>query len=227
MNLYGIVGFAGSGKDTVANYLCEKYRHKKVTFAGPIKDMLSVLFGWDRALIEGDTTKSRLWREEVDEWWSKKLNIPNFTPRWAMQHLGTEIIRKNFNDDLWVSLAERTFLKFDIDDNIIISDCRHPKEFELISKYNGKLIKVIRNSAANAWDKLAEYQNLADEVTLKKMNDEKRTMQHLFPYVHNSEWAWVGRKTDYIITNFGTVDQLHNEIDKFIFSEFAVSKNQH
>jgi adenylate kinase family enzyme len=226
MNLYGIVGSAGSGKDTVANYLCEKYNYKKLSFAGPIKDVLSILFGWDRKLLEGDTVNSRIWREEVDVWWAKKLNILNFTPRWAMQHIGTEVIRKYFNDEMWILIIESQMLTFDVDDNIIISDCRHPKEFDLIFRYNGKLIKVVRNTTANAWDKLAEFQNRADEVTLKQMYDEKRTMEHLFPYVHNSEWAWIGRPVSKEIPNFGSVEQLHCEIDNFLFSEFANPKNQ-
>ena len=43
-------GLAGSGKDTVANYLIEKYGFVKVSFGAVLKDVLSVAFGWPREL---------------------------------------------------------------------------------------------------------------------------------------------------------------------------------
>jgi hypothetical protein len=35
-------------------------------------------------MLEGLTLESRIKREEVDEWWSKRLNIKNLTPRWVL-----------------------------------------------------------------------------------------------------------------------------------------------
>jgi len=37
LSLVGVSGQAGSGKDTIANYLCEEYQFKKVALADPIK----------------------------------------------------------------------------------------------------------------------------------------------------------------------------------------------
>lgn len=42
--IIGLVGETGSGKDTVANYLQEKYGVKLMRFADPIKEVLGILF---------------------------------------------------------------------------------------------------------------------------------------------------------------------------------------
>src|SRR5258708_6546586 len=100
MHLIALVGFKGSGKDTAGRFLVENYGFRNFSFAESLKDALASIFCWDRALIEGDTGESRAWRETVDSWWSEKLGIPNFTPRLAMQLVGTDVFRKHFNPDL-------------------------------------------------------------------------------------------------------------------------------
>lgn len=42
--IIGLVGETGSGKDTVANYLQEKYGVRLMRFADPIKEVLGILF---------------------------------------------------------------------------------------------------------------------------------------------------------------------------------------
>jgi ABC-type glutathione transport system ATPase component len=66
--IIGIVGFIGSGKDTVADYLVNFHRFKRESFANSLKDAVSQVFGWDRELLEGRTQESREWRETKDEW---------------------------------------------------------------------------------------------------------------------------------------------------------------
>jgi hypothetical protein len=57
--------------------------------------------------MEGTTEESREWRETIDEWWSDKLMIQHFTPRWAMQNIGTELFRQHFNTDIWIFALEK------------------------------------------------------------------------------------------------------------------------
>ena len=47
MNTIGILGNIGSGKNTVAQYLATK-GCIPTSFAGPIKDLCTSVFGWDR-----------------------------------------------------------------------------------------------------------------------------------------------------------------------------------
>ena len=100
--LIGIMGLKGSGKDTVAKMLPVEW--KRMAFAETLKDIVSILFGWDRNLVEGNTEYSRKWREEVSTFWSKELDIKNFTPRLALQTLGTDVFRDHFNQDIWVKV---------------------------------------------------------------------------------------------------------------------------
>ena len=77
--IVGICGLIGSGKGTVADILVEQ-GFTKVSFADKLKDGVATIFGWDRAMLEGDTNESREWREQVDEFWTKETGR-TITPR--------------------------------------------------------------------------------------------------------------------------------------------------
>ena len=104
--IIAIAGFIGSGKDTAAEYLINNHNFTKLSFAGALKDCVSVVFGWDRVLLEGETLESRQWREQIDPWWAKRLDMPNLTPRWVLQYWGTEVCRISFHKDIWVAALE-------------------------------------------------------------------------------------------------------------------------
>ena len=67
--LIGVVGFMGSGKDTVADMLIER-GFIKDSFARTLKDAASALFGWDRDMLNGTTNESRKGREQPDPYWA-------------------------------------------------------------------------------------------------------------------------------------------------------------
>jgi hypothetical protein len=100
--IIAICGLQGSGKDTIGSYLINKYDFTKLSFAGILKDIVAILFGWDREMLEGATKESRDWREGVDSWWSEKLQIPNLSPRYVLQYFGTDLFRNHFHPDIWV-----------------------------------------------------------------------------------------------------------------------------
>ena len=56
--IIGLVGFISSGKGTCADYLVREHGFVKESFANSVKDAVSVVFGWDRQLLEGDTLLS-------------------------------------------------------------------------------------------------------------------------------------------------------------------------
>ena len=73
-NLIGFSGLASAGKDTAADYLVKKMKNcHKISFANAVKDVASILFSWDRKLLQGDTPESRKFRETKDEFWSNCL----------------------------------------------------------------------------------------------------------------------------------------------------------
>src|ERR1700682_3461688 len=125
--LIGISGFINSGKSTVAAQLTKEYGFKKDSFATSLKDACALIFDWPRDMIEGDTAESREWRDVVDQWWANRLNIPDFSPRLALQLVGTDALRNHFNEGIWFMTLENRIRK-NPEQHIVISDVRFPNE---------------------------------------------------------------------------------------------------
>lgn len=198
--IIGFCGFLGSGKDTAAEFLVNNYNFERDSFAKSLKDVLSVTFGWDRDWIEGKTPESRAWREEVDSWWAHRLNIPNFTPRFAMQHIGTDVFRNHFNNEIWVATLENRLRKSN--KNYVVSDVRFPNEIEVIKKLGGKIVRVIRGPDPE-WIDIARSANLGNSVAQLKMKELN---------IHPSEWAWLTNLIDIEIENNLSLENLFSEI---------------
>jgi hypothetical protein len=107
--IIGICGLIGSGKGTVADKLFQDYGFQPRSFASALKDGVAGIFGYDRNMLEGDTSESREAREKVDPFWSDVMGR-EITPRYILQIMGTEIMRQNFHDDIWVKIVERDFV---------------------------------------------------------------------------------------------------------------------
>jgi len=127
--IIGITGQppAGSGKDTVANYLVKHYSFVKVALADPMKRFCAEVF---------DFTDEQLWgpseqRNEPDKRFKRPLSEQNeavvkglqvprefvltpemchLTPRYALQRLGTEWGRDCYSD-VWVDYCLRVAKK--------------------------------------------------------------------------------------------------------------------
>ncbi len=203
--IIGISGFISCGKSTVANRLIEKYNFKKESFATNLKDSVAMIFDWPRNLLEGDTLESRTWRETVDPWWANKLNISDFSPRRAMQLVGTNVLRNHFNSDIWFLTFENRLRK-STDQNSVISDVRFLNEVKFIQEQNGILIKVIRGPEP-------DWMNMAKDA-LNGNEDSLHTMKTKYSYVHESEWEWVESKYDFTILNNGTIEDLEIQVDE-------------
>lgn len=202
--LYAISGFAGSGKDTIADYLIKEYQFTKVSFAASVKDAVSVIFSWDRELLEGSTLESRAWREEIDDWWATRLNIPSLTPRFVMQNFGTDIMRKHFHDDIWIASVQRKIQG--LNGRIVITDARFPNELKTVKQENGTLIRVKRGSDPD-WVESAIQYNLHPNTSTKPKKLDN---------IHPSEYSWLGTNFDYVLENNSTIVSLYEKIDKIV-----------
>ena len=207
--IIGIVGFIGSGKDTVADYLVNFHGYKRESFANSLKDAVSVVFGWDRELLEGRTKESREWRETRDEWWSKRLK-QDITPRYVLQYWGTEVVRKGFHDDMWVASLEHRLLNSHND--IVITDCRFPNEIKAIRSAGGMVVRIKRGPEPNWFDD-AKSMNRGPTRNMSWALS-KHNVEGLG--VHASETAWVGQKFDATVNNDGTLDELYSQIEREI-----------
>jgi hypothetical protein len=206
--IIGLVGFIGSGKNTVAKNLVSKYNFKQESFAHSLKDACAIVFGWPRHLLEGDTEESRVWRERKDPWWSERLGIPNFTPRYALQNIGTDTMRKHFHSDIWALSLEHRLRS--MQDDIVISDVRFPNEIDAV-RNNGGYIIFIDNGERPEWFEIAKKAHKGDVKALEMM-------ESTYSSIHESEWAWIGTQFDANVLNTGTLCQLRSETDKVIQS---------
>jgi hypothetical protein len=200
MSIIGLVGFAGSGKGAVADILVEKHGYTKLAFADSVKDATAVIFGWERALLEGDTDESREFREKSDSFWSARLGY-DLTPRLALQKMGTEAGRDVFGKDLWITSVEKKILEHE---KVVLADTRFPNEIEFIRKLYGHVIRVSRGPEPEWWD-TALIANSSKKYLL--------SMETHFPKVHLSEWAWIGTHFDYLLDNNGSIHELNANTD--------------
>lgn len=204
-SIIAICGFIGAGKDTVADYLVNFHGYRRESFANRLKDAVSVVFGWDREMLEGRTKASREWRETRDEWWSARLK-QDITPRWVLQYWGTEVVRKGFHDDMWVASLEHRLLSSK--DDIVITDCRFPNEIAALKNIGATVLRVKRGPEPDWYNAAEKYNKGIREVGWAISREELARHN-----VHASEYSWVGSDFDHVLDNNSTVDSLFRQID--------------
>jgi hypothetical protein len=208
-NIIGLVGFQGSGKDTVGSIIQELYpSYTTTSFAKPIKSALSSMFGWQAKLLEGTTEASRVWRETQDSYWTEKLGKP-ITPRLMMREFGTELIRNQFSQDFWTNRCE-LFLQ-DSKKSVVVTDVRFVNEIEMIKRLGGKIVWVRR-------DPLPDYynQSLWFNQQTKFIQFVSKPFLRKIHGVHRSERDWIGTDFDSIILNNTSIQDLTRNVTTFM-----------
>lgn len=188
--IIGICGLIGSGKGTVADILEEHHCFDKVSFADTLKNAAATIFRWDRAMLEGDTKDSREKREQVDEWWADRLGIPDFSPRYLLQYMGTEVMRNNLHPDIWVLSLERKIIECGPGD-YVVPDVRFPNEIRMIKRNGGKVWHVQRGELPDWFGQNPSH-------------------------IHASETSWNNEIFDATIYNNGTIDDLKLTVDNLL-----------
>jgi cytidylate kinase len=137
----GLAGKSGSGKDVVADYICDRYGYKKIAVADGIRDEANafVQFALGIEAAKQDLPKSFdvVLESFLQAIWAKP------TPpeiRILLQWWGTEY-RRSKDSLYWVKrLSER----LDNDEQIVVSDVRTPDEIEAIRQAGGEVWFVER-----------------------------------------------------------------------------------
>ena len=175
--LIGITGKKRSGKDTVANFLCEDYKFIRYSFADPMKKACKILFNF---------TDEQLWGKD------KELYDPRWgtTARKVLQLMGTEIFQYEFPKLMpeygkligrthWVKLFEM-FYEDNKDRDIVFSDVRFFHEIEAIRKIGGEIWVVERDIAndsddshasENEWVGIEPDELIVNNGTIKELEE--------------------------------------------------------
>lgn len=131
--IIGLIGKAGSGKSTVAQYLSNAHGFARRPMAYRLKAMINAL-GVNDNILYGNVEDKEIPLAELN----------GRTARFAMQTLGTEwgrdIMGKSFWLDLW--MRDVAFLP-----RIVCDDVRFENEADAIRKIGGYLIKVERTGS--------------------------------------------------------------------------------
>ncbi len=194
--IISLSGLAGAGKDTVADYLCSQHGYQRISFAAPLKDACAAIFGWDREMLEGRTAAARAAREVPDEWWSARLDRPGFSPRKALQCLGTDVLRSHFHADLWLAALEHRITAAGPEERFVITDCRFENELACLRALGAAIWWIWRGDFPTWWDTARRGETV--------------------PEIHVSETLWVSKvvgSTDAVeIANNGTLAELQEKV---------------
>ena len=213
--IIGLVGWIGSGKNTVADILATQHSYKKDSFAAPLKDATANIFNWPRKTLEGDTDHSRHFRECVDPYWANKLQIKNFTPRLALQIVGTELFREHFHPKIWLDSLEHRYIAGG-QKPTIVTDCRFRNELAFVKQMGGFTIRVKRGDDPH-WTDLAKQAQEGNDFAIQQLSDIG---------IHASEWDHTGVLVDFIIENNGTLEQLTDKVSSVAKVLTKVSKDK-
>ena len=174
MQIIGLTGKKGSGKDTFASFLLRKSDCGTIIgFADPLKEGLAVILDESTSNFE-----DRILKEQAPEGFPEEC-----TRRLMMQTLGVEWGRNTVCKDFWELLLKRQLEKYrKLDLNlVIIKDVRFDSEADFIRELGGIVFHVHRlNNPYDNGDK-HESENgitakLGDEViaagTLVELEDK-------------------------------------------------------
>lgn len=130
--IVALVGKAGSGKSTAAEYLMAEGGFRRVKFADPLKDMLRAI-GLGEEEIEGSLKNEPC------------AILNGQSPRYAMITLGTEWGRNLIGPDFWTNLWVRRATSKRL---VVVDDCRFLNEAAIVRQNGGIIIRIIRPDAS-------------------------------------------------------------------------------
>lgn len=171
-----IIGFGHRrqrGKDSAATYLADNYGFAHDAFAHSLKEGIGRgVFGLSDDQLYGPQHI----KETLDPFWQ-------LTPRYILQHAGTEAMRHAFGADIWVRTMLRRAHHREVP--TVVSDMRFISEADAIKDNDGFVIRVDRN------------------IPYDPSIDEHQSETDLAAY---AGWDWV-------INNDGTLESLYEKLD--------------
>jgi len=158
IELYGITGRKGHGKDTLARLIAEADPGFIIVhFADALKQMASRIFEMPENIFYDNTQKEQLFSTPIklDNFITfmrsetgleiQPIGLSAVSPRELMQLFGTEYVRKA-RENFWtqILISDITCSRHN---KFIVSDVRFPDEMKAIKGIGGKIIKVVKTDA--------------------------------------------------------------------------------
>jgi hypothetical protein len=210
MAIIGLSGFAGAGKSTVSEYLVRQHGFVRLSFAAAVKDITAAAFAWDRQRLEGATPQDRAWREEPDSFWSERMGKP-FTPRYALQYIGTDVFRNHVLPSIWADLVVAKIRGLGPHANVVIDDVRFVNERVALAKEGATFILLRRSEFATPLHQQL-WMTARGGASIRDIETGG---------LHSSEWEWLRDPTvanDREILNHGSYDDLYAAIDEWWYN---------
>ncbi len=121
----GLIGYARSGKDTVADYMVKEYGYTKISYASKLKELVAAIDPWVIHPVSGLTVRlSECFQEFGPE--NTKTEVPEY--RRLLQVTGDNV-RQILGDTVWV---DGLFNTLDPSVRYVISDVRYPNEGDAV-----------------------------------------------------------------------------------------------
>ena len=185
--ILALSGKKKSGKDTISDFLVKDQGFIKLSLATPLKELLIRVFRIDKDLLYDDNKKDKELdyfitidyyhldkiRDIITEEWGfgidyeTRENIEEFygmeikTPRQLMQTIGTDLIRKNIRDDVFIVLLLEQIKK--TQRPIVIADARLQNERETLVNIGATLGLVKRTLTEDKSDNHISENDLGDD----------------------------------------------------------------
>tara|TARA_Y100000389_G_C17338750_1_gene452127 strand:+ start:189 stop:764 length:576 start_codon:yes stop_codon:yes gene_type:complete len=180
--IIALSGKKRSGKDTVADYLVERFGFVKYGFADPIKEIGKIMFDFCEQQLNTNN------KEEIDKRWG-------ITPRQFMQRFGTDygqfVFPKHF-PEIFKDINERDFWlkRFDIwyqkqnNLKIVVSDVRFLHEFEHLKKMEAYMFKIKRKDLISKDGHISENElDLLDDDNFNLIINNDSTKEELYEFI--------------------------------------------
>ena len=175
MRVLGLTGRRGSGKSSVAKVLADIYDFEVMSFATPIKDMLSAMGIPDKYLHDPEF---------------KEKPVPGYgkSGRFMMQTLGTDWARNLIGQSVWVRAVKDRISELKLD--VVLDDVRFENEASMIHAYGGMIVRIERPNI-----------DAADEHRSERPLDDDHvdyTLRNISPYESDLEYLVTGfMETEY------------------------------
>jgi adenylate kinase family enzyme len=153
-----VSGWAGSGKDTFADRLVEKFNFKKLAFATSLKKAVAQKYN-----IDIELTKTQEGKQQIIAQCNKTVRELLIEEALVMRKVDAEVFIKKTCEEI---------NEFDINQNVVISDLRFKDEYNYVfKKYHNKYNTKVNIFRIERFDK--QPLMLASESELNNVSFDK------------------------------------------------------